>query len=158
MLQQFATIGIRPGLDVEKQDEVTKQNLVRAAVTGMQLLKQVFLSGFSATLVNGWRYPNRKEGRASDDFLLRAAWQSLAGIVANDPAEAVYLGNFTDANGEKLSGANRYELRFAPGKEPPVDAFWSITMYANYNLVSNLINRYSLGDRTRACRRAPTAG
>jgi hypothetical protein len=47
-------------------------------------------------VVNGWRYPPREERRFGDDFLRRAADQSLAGIAANDPAESVYLMNFED--------------------------------------------------------------
>jgi hypothetical protein len=158
LLQQFATIGIGPGLDVAGQDEITKQSLLRAAMEGMQVLKQSFLSGFSAKLVNGWRYPNAKIGRAGDDFLLRAAWQSMGGIVAHDPAEGVYLVNFTDHNGEKLSGESRYTMRVAPGQEPPVDAFWSLTMYADYNLVPNPLNRYAIGDRTKGLQRDADGG
>ena len=83
VLNQFARIGIGPGLDVEAQPDVVKQGLARAAVTGMGLLMQQFLSGEWATLVNGWRYPPAEEGRFGDDFLQRAADQSLAGITAN---------------------------------------------------------------------------
>ena len=57
LLEQFATIGIGPGLDVEAQPDVVKNSLVRAAGAGMQLLKQYFLGGAWATVVNGWRYP-----------------------------------------------------------------------------------------------------
>jgi hypothetical protein len=149
LLKQFATIGIGPGLDVDAQPDNVKDNLVRALGAGMQLLKQQFLSGSWATLVNGWRYPPRNEGRFGDELLLRAADQSLAGIVANDPEEAVYLVNFTDDSGAKFSGDRRYELQFAGDNLPPVDAFWSLTMYAaDYNLVANPANRYSIGDRT----------
>ena len=117
-MKQFATIGIGPGLDVEEQDEVTKKNLARTATVGRQLLDQSFNSGWSTTQINGWRYPSRRIGRAGDDFLLRAVWQSLAGIVANDPEEAVYLLVQTDADGDALTGANGYEMRFAAGQEP----------------------------------------
>jgi len=69
--------------------------------------------------------------------------------VANDPAEAVYLVNFSDDTGARFSGDHRYELRFTGDNLPPVDAFWSLTMYAaDYNLVANPVNRYSIGDRT----------
>lgn len=112
VLGQFARIGVGPGLDVDAQPEAVRQGLARAAMTGMALLQQQFLSGDWATLVNGWRYPPAAEGRFGDDFLRRAADQSLAGITANDPAEAVYLVNFSDANGAKLSPQGRYELRF----------------------------------------------
>lgn len=157
-MKQFATIGIGPGLDVEEQDEVTKKNLARTATVGRQLLDQNFNSGWSTTQINGWRYPSRRIGRAGDDFLLRAVWQSLAGIVANDPEEAVYLLVQTDADGDALTGANGYEMRFAAGQEPPVDAFWSLTMYSNYNLVPNPIDRYSLGDRSEGLQRDPEGG
>jgi hypothetical protein len=157
-MKQFATVGIGPGLDVEDQDEVTKKNLVRAAAVGNQLLNENFKSGWSTTTVNGWRYPSPQEGRAGDDFLLRAAWQSLLGIVDNDPEEAVYIGGYADGDGEPLTGANSYEVHFAPGQEPPVDAFWSMTMYANYNLVPNPIDRYSLGDRSKGLKRDSDGG
>ena len=91
-------------------------------------------------------------GRAGDkdDFLLRAALQSMWGIVANDPAEAIYLNTSTDPNGQQLSGANRYVIHFPAGGLPEVKAFWSITLYdANHNLVANPIKRYALGDRDK---------
>ena len=49
-----------------------------------------------------------------------------------------------------LHGADCYMMRFTPGKLPPVDAFWSITLYraSDYLLVGNPIERYSIGDRT----------
>jgi hypothetical protein len=149
LLQQFASVGIGPDLDVDAQPEAIKQSLARALGAGMQLLPAQFLSGDWATVVNGWRYPPPTEGRAGDDFLLRAADQSLAGIVANDPAEAVYLVNMEDAAGDKLDADGHYELTFTGDDLPPVDAFWSLTMYkADMNLVPNEANRYSLGDRT----------
>jgi hypothetical protein len=150
LLKQFADIGVGPGLDVEQQPEVVKQALQRAAAKGMLLLRQQFLSGiWVQRLVNGWRYPPVDEGRLGDKFLMRAAVQSLVGICANDPIEAVYLVNLTDDAGEPLVGSRKYELTFPKGMNPPVDAFWSLTVYgSDYNLVTNPINRYSIGDRT----------
>jgi uncharacterized membrane protein len=150
LLKQFADIGVGPGLDVEQQPEVVKQALQRAAAKGMLLLRQQFMSGvWVQRLVNGWRYPPVDEGRLGDKFLMRSADQSLVGICANDPVEAVYLVNLTDHEGAPLSGARKYEFTFPKGNTPPVDAFWSLTVYgADYNLVPNPINRYSIGDRT----------
>jgi len=159
LMEQFATIGIGPGLDVDEQDEVTKQNLVRAAATGKQLLEQALQRGYLATVINGWRYPSRHMGRAGDDFLLRAVWQALAGIISNDPEEAVYLATFTDGDGELLTGANNYEMHFAAGQDPPQDAFWSLTMYTeDKNLVPNPIDRYALGDRSKDMKRDSDGG
>jgi hypothetical protein len=60
---------------------------------------------------------------------------------------------YTDGDGDPLDGRNRYVLRF--GQDPPVDAFWSITMYdlPDYYLVASPIGRYSIGDRTPGLRR-----
>ena len=115
----------------------------------MALLKQQFLSGDWATIVHRWRYPPPEIGRYGDDLLLRAADQSMAGIMCNDPAEGVYLVNFEDASGEKLKADRRYRIHFDADNMPPVDSFWSLGMYGtDLNLVANPINRYSIGDRT----------
>jgi hypothetical protein len=160
LIDQFAQIGIGPGLDVDAQPDVVKLGLTRAAAIGMRLLRQQFLSGDWATIVNGWRYPPQQEGRLGDDFLRRAADQSLAGIAANDPAEAVYLVNFDDATGQKLAPDGRYELHFSADALPPVDAFWSLAAYTagDLNLIPNSASRYSVGDRTAGLRHDPDGG
>ncbi|MFC9931465.1 DUF1254 domain-containing protein [Streptomyces sp. NPDC127190] len=159
LLEQFAQIGIGPGLDVEAQPEVVRRSLVRAAAVGAPLLKQQMLSGDWAQVVNGWRYPPPQMGRFGDDFLKRAADQSLLGVAANDPAEAVYLLNFDDADGDKLVAAGRYELHFPSGALPPVDAFWSLSAYGeDLNLIANPADRYSLGDRSPGLRADPDGG
>ena len=159
VLGQFALVGIGPGLDIEEQPEAVKQGLMRAEVLGMALLKQQFLSGDWATILNGWRYPPPEIGRYGDNFLLRAADQSLAGIACNDPAEGVYLVAFTDADGNTFDGDGRYQLHFEPDGMPPVDSFWSLGMYGpDLNLVANPIDRYSIGDRTVGLDKDPDGG
>ncbi|HBJ34891.1 MAG TPA: hypothetical protein DDZ51_09035 [Planctomycetaceae bacterium] len=54
---------------------------------------------------------------------------AVLGIYGNSKAEAMYPAYFVDSEGNKLIGANRYELRFPPGQLPPVGASWSLTMY-----------------------------
>jgi hypothetical protein len=77
------------------------------------------------------------------NYLYRMAGAVL-GIYANSKQEAMYPVYAVDAAGQKLDGANRYTLRFAPGQLPPVNAFWSLTMYElpASLLVANPINRY----------------
>jgi hypothetical protein len=66
------------------------------------------------------------------------------GIYGNTQEEAMYPVYRTDAQGAALDGAHRYRMRFAPGQLPPVNAFWSMTMYElpSSLLVENPINRY----------------
>ncbi|MEU8717427.1 DUF1254 domain-containing protein [Streptomyces sp. NPDC048663] len=159
LLAQFAQIGVGAGLDVEAQPDSVRRSLIRAAAVGVPLLRQQILSGDWAHLVHGWRYPPPQMGRFGDDFLKRAADQSLIGVAANDPSEAVYLLNFDDADGDKLAAEGRYELRFPGDALPPVDAFWSLTAYGeDMNLIANPADRYSVGDRSAGLRRDEDGG
>ncbi len=105
-------LGLGPGPDVEAQPPIVTEAPGRAAVAGMALLRQQFVSGDWAEQVAGWRYPPGAEGRFGDDFLRRAADQCLAGIAANDPAESVYLLNFQDADGAPFAPRDRYRVHF----------------------------------------------
>jgi hypothetical protein len=159
LLKQFAQIGIGPGLDVDKPDDATKRGLARAAVDGRNLLDTAIRQGARQKNVNGWNYPPPDMGRAGDkdDFILRSALQSLWGIVANDPGEAIYLNTSNGPDGQQLTGDNRYVIQFPKGGLPEVKAFWSITLYdARHNLVANPIKRYAIGDRDEL-KSTPTA-
>ena len=71
---------------------------------------------------------------------------AVFGIWGNSTAEAIYPTYYVDSDGEKLNGANRYTLHFGADELPPVNAFWSLTMYEMPAslLVANPINRYLL--------------
>lgn len=78
-----------------------------------------------------------------NDYLQRMSGAVL-GIYGNSKDEALYPVYFVDATGQKLDGTQRYTLRFAPGQLPPVDAFWSATLYElpSSLLSANPLNRY----------------
>ncbi|RQO62569.1 DUF1254 domain-containing protein [Paucibacter sp. KBW04] len=150
LLRSFASIGVGPGLDIDGLDASTRRGLARAAVDGRKIIFGGFAGGYGQTQINGWNYPPKQTGRMtqSRDWLLRAI-QPAVGFIANDPVEATYLNVSVDGEGKPLSGKNRYVIHFAPGAQPKVKAFWSITMYNDKtNLVANSINRYSIGDRS----------
>jgi hypothetical protein len=95
---------------------------------------------------NGWRVGAAQGDRAfyHGDWTLRAA-AAMAGIYGNDAAEALYPLLATDSDGNKPDcGKNRYTLTFPAGQLPPVNAFWSVTMYDGKTqlLIENPINRY----------------
>lgn len=71
---------------------------------------------------------------------------AVLGIYGNSKQEAMYPIYSVDADGKQLDGANRYSVRFAPGQLPPVNAFWSLTMYElpSSLLSANPLNRYLL--------------
>jgi hypothetical protein len=79
-----------------------------------------------------------------DDWLKRAA-AAKGGIYGNDSAEATYPFTRVDASGEALDGSkHNYTLTFPAGQLPPVNAFWSVTMYDGKSqlLIKNPIDRY----------------
>jgi hypothetical protein len=96
--------------------------------------------------INGWKVGSLFGDRAfyNGDWLKRAAAAS-GGIYGNDAAEAMYPMTRTLANGEPVDGGKRrYSLTFRPGQLPPVNSFWSVTMYDGKTqlLIKNPLNRY----------------
>ena len=91
--------------------------------------------------------PEWKLGDRATAFFIRAV-VARVGLWGNHSYEAAYPSLFLDEHGEQLNGAHKYVLHF--DELPPVDAFWSVTMYdiPKFYLVANPINRYSIGDRT----------
>jgi LPS sulfotransferase NodH len=104
----------------------------------------------------GWSRPFKEAGDFGINYLLRARY-ALVSIGVLPREEAMYFRTVTDATGHRLDGTNHYVLRFPPGGLPPVNAFWSLTVYQADEskrrwLVPNEINRYSIGDRTPGLR------
>ncbi len=78
----------------------------------------------------------------------RRAMVAMAGLGCNLPEEALYPGTATDSDGEVLTGAHRYVLRFEADEIPAADAFWSLTMYDEVGFqVPNKLDRFAIGDR-----------
>ena len=97
-------------------------------------------------VINGWKVGSFFGNREffNGNWLLRAA-SAKAGIYGNDAIEATYPFTKTLANGEALDGSkNNYTLTFPAGQSPPVNAFWSVTMYDGKTqlLIENPISRY----------------
>ena len=73
---------------------------------------------------------------------------------ANVPRIATYPTSYSDSRGRALTGKHRYTITFPKGQLPPVNAFWSLTMYQSDNyLYDNEIDRYAVGDRDKGLRR-----
>ncbi len=78
-----------------------------------------------------------------NNYLYRMA-AGVIGLYGNSKQEAMYPFYGVDSDRQSLVGTNRYTLRFAPGELPPVNAFWSLTMYEMPQslLYANPLNRY----------------
>lgn len=148
LVRMFDQIGIGPRSEfsAERLDAATRRGLEAAVAEGQALLRATTQQPLK-DVRNGWIFPL---GLADygEDYLLRA---SVAfGGYANRPEETVYAACMVDDQGQLITGAHRYRLRFPKGQLPPVGAFWSLTAYdlRSFALIENPARRYSIGDRT----------
>jgi hypothetical protein len=142
---KLASIGVGPGKTFSFKDLPLKQKL-EIALGLEQGKKKVDAAVASAgTIINGWNVSGAPGDGAhfNGDWLLRAV-AAQAGIYGNSPEEATYPYTRNDSTGKELSGAHNYTITFAADQLPPVNAFWSVTMYDGKNqlLVKNPIDRY----------------
>ncbi len=143
---RFAEIGVGAGkpFDFEKLSLADKLEVGLGIKRGYEKIEKQ--RGEIGDDENGWRVGSAFGDRAfyHGDWLLRAA-AALAGIYGNDAVEAMYPLAVKDIEGRKLDGSKySYTLTFPVGQLPPVNAFWSVTMYDGKTqlLVANSINRY----------------
>lgn len=152
LLQFLAQVHIGPGQDVDTLDADSKRGLARAARDGHDMANRARSELPGGTKVNGWRRsPNATGSMGSAGlFFERGIMQSSKGISPNYPEEGRYFNRSKSAEGDLMDASqHNYRLTFPKGKLPPVDAFWSLTMYGlDANLVDNPIDRYSIGDRS----------
>ena len=141
LMARFAKIGVGAG----KAVDISKPEMKAATEQGMSEawaafggLEKEFAAG---KITSGDVFGSRSY--LKNNYLYRMG-AAVLGIYGNSKQEAMYPFYLVDAAKQKLTGSNRYTVRFAPGQLPPVNAFWSLTMYGMPQslLVANPINRY----------------
>jgi hypothetical protein len=150
IIARLARIGIVPG---------QKFDITKLSPDAQAALKDVGKEAFakisaaqstSGTLQNGWHIP-AAVGAYGTDYLGRALVAAF-GWPANLPEDAVYPYAAIDGAGQKLNGTNKYTLTFAKGETPPVDGFWSITMYiidGGWWFYPNPLNKFTVSMRDK---------
>jgi len=144
-LAKFVRIGIVPGkdFDASKLKADFRKRLPEVAFDRIMLQFKV---NKELKNENGFGFTT-KTGIYGTDYLMRA-FVTAIGLGANRPQDAVYPTSQKDAEGRAYNGANKYVMKFPKGQLPPVDGFWSLTMYdKNYFFVNNAIDRYSISER-----------
>jgi hypothetical protein len=159
LLADFARLGLGGGLapGIERLPEAVTLPAIGRALAGLVALLDG--AGAAGPVRGGWS-PTQRIGESFGHDWLQRALVARRYIGALTSAEAIYPMAHADSQGRALSGAHRYAIRFAPGAEPPVDAFWSLTMYDDRDclLVPNDLDRYRIGDRSRGLLRDPDGG
>ncbi|MBN2253678.1 MAG: DUF1254 domain-containing protein, partial [Kosmotogaceae bacterium] len=155
LIERFSLIGIGPNLPF---DEADLNSEIRAAIEqGIEDAIQIILSPGELLGItkNGWSLTKRVFGNRNQmqgKYEIRAS-AAYVGLYGNDLEETYYPISYADADGESYDGSrNNYLIHFESNEIPPVGpgGFWSITIYdEDQFMVSNPINRYSIGDRSR---------
>jgi hypothetical protein len=147
IIARLNRIGLVPGqsFNLDQTSPQIKAGLEQAVVDGLKLMYDKLPT--LARVVNGWQMNTDSMG-VYGNFYLKRAIVAMVGLGANPPEDAVYPLNVADANGQPLDGAHQYVLHFNQDELPPVDAFWSVTMYDAVGFqVANPLNRFAIGDR-----------
>ncbi len=153
MVATLAKIGIVPGqdFDVSKIDPAVAKGLAGVPKPAQDKiivwLKEGIVAG-DLKITDGWFF-STKVGIYGTAYRMRAL-ATWIGLGANRPQDAVYPTSEGPDIVKKYSGANKYVMHFNKGELPPVNGFWSLTMYdANYFFVPNPINRYTVSQRNK---------
>ncbi|MBC6982177.1 DUF1254 domain-containing protein [Caulobacter sp. 17J80-11] len=146
MVARLAKIGIVPGqaFDAARLDAATADQAKAAALK--RISEHLPKAGKE---VNGWTFAS-PTGQYGTDYLQRA-FIAQAGLGANLPQDAIYPTAKVDANNQAFDASiNNYVIRFPKDGLPPVNGFWSITMYdPQYFFVANPLNRFTISARDK---------
>jgi hypothetical protein len=144
IIARMKRIGIEPGksFDIAKVSPAVRTALASAPASAQRLMEWKMPT--LARVANYWSMNTDTMGVYGNYYLKRAI-VAQQGLGANLPEDAIYPLNLGDQNGRPLDGANRYVLHFDKGALPPVDAFWSVTLYDPQGYqVANPLSRFAV--------------
>jgi hypothetical protein len=129
-----------------EEKQTLKDTAIKADQELVNPLKQWRLNGPPAG--NGW-YSAKNNSQFGTDYLMRTAI-AKSNMYENAPHETKYIFTDTDTQGNALDGRNLYSITFRKGQVPPVNGFWSMTLYNQYHFFNpNPLKRYSLGTKNK---------
>jgi hypothetical protein len=144
IVARMKKIGIEVGksFDVGKLDPTVQKAVEGAPQDGQKLMAWKLPT--LARVANGWSMNTDTVGVYGNYYLKRAIL-SQQGLGANVVEDAIYPLNLADESGKPLDGTNKYTITFEKGAAPPVNAFWSITLYDQEGFqVGNVLNRFAV--------------
>jgi hypothetical protein len=147
---------IRSVLDAAVKDSGIREALRETAIAAETQLVAPLLQFHNngRPVGNGWTSPPNG-ARWGFDYLSRAA-TARSNMYDNAAEETRYIYTDFDSKGRRLNGAQPYTVTFKKGETPPVNGFWSLTLYNQEHLFSaNPLNRYSLGTKSKALKYSP---
>jgi hypothetical protein len=144
IIARMKRIGIESGksFDIDNVSAPVREALSRTPEAAQQLM--AWKLSTLARVANHWSMNTDTMGVYGNYYLKRAIVAQI-GLGANQLEDAIYPLNLGDENGKPLDGSNKYAIHFEKSLTPPVDAFWSITLYDSAGFqVSNRLNRFAI--------------
>ena len=144
ILARLKRLGFEVGksFDLGQADPAVQKGLASAPEDAQKLM--AWKVPTLARIANGWSMNTDTMGVYGNYYLKRAIVTQL-GLGANLPEDAIYPLNLADNTGKPLDGAGNYVLHFDKGQTPPVNAFWSVTLYDPQGFqVANPLNRFAV--------------
>jgi hypothetical protein len=138
-------LGIDDRFDWNRLAPVLQEGLQAAPAIALEQMRA--RSNTMARTLDGWQMNTDTMGVYGDHYLKRAI-VAMIGLGANQAVDAIYPISYADADGNPYDGDGAYVQHFDKEQIPPVDAFWSITMYdAQGFQCANELDRFAIGDR-----------
>jgi hypothetical protein len=137
-------------LAAAKDNSKMKQAMIEAAKDAEEkLVNPLFqLRNYGQQLPHNWSTISNESAFGTDYFTRTAVAKS--NILVNSPIETKYFYQDLDASGARLNNSNRYTVTFAKDGTPPVNGFWSLSIYNEHHFfVANPINRFSVGTKNK---------
>jgi hypothetical protein len=145
VIDQMARIGIVAGkpFDWDSLNAATQDAITQGAKDGLAQVNAAGLHPPGEVVTHGWPLVYNA-GDFGTNYTLRAA-TALLGLPWNFPEDALYAVSHVDAAGNPYTGAHNYVMHFEKNGTPPINGFWSVTMYTDKGtFVDNPINRYAI--------------
>jgi hypothetical protein len=143
-------------VEATKQDPVLKNAMIdEATKTEREMVAPLLqFRNWGLQLPFNWSTTSNNAAFGTDTFTRTAVAKS--NILVNAPLETKYFYQDLDASGARLNSANRYTVTFAKNQTPPVDGFWSLTLYdVEHFFAPNDLKRYSLGTKSKSTKPNP---
>lgn len=144
IIAQLGRLGFETGqsFDLEQADPAIRTAFASAPDEARKLM--AWKTPTLARVANGWSMNTDTMGVYGNYYLKRAIVADV-GLGANLPEDAIYPNNLGDQSGKPLDGANKYSLHFDKDSMPPVNAFWSVTLYDSDGFqVANPLDRFAV--------------
>lgn len=151
-VEKLHTLGITPSKNFKFKDLPAETQLaLNESTKGAKNFILSHQGSFSPVgrLVNGWTMPLSDAGFGTDYY--RRAFEAYQGLGNLPPQDGFFPVAYEDNMGQQLMGENSYQITFEKDQLPPVNGFWSMTLYQlpDIKLVETSLRRYSLGQYNR---------